>query len=381
MTGFEFYTLMAAAAVLAAYMSFTFRFRRGYNHPEPLPASGKPMVSVVIAARNEENRIGALLTGLMNQSYPASRFEVIVIDDDSEDRTRIIVQEFTEKTGNIRLLRAQNRATARSPKKNALQQAIDAASGDIILTTDADCLVAQYWVESMVAQFRPGVDFVAGFSRTWITDWNKANSAQKFEHLDFFAGFAVAGGALLSGWAFTCSGQNLGFRKTGFTQVGGYSKIAHVLSGDDVHLMHLFRMAGLGITFTRNRHTLVYTRPISGWTALINQRARWASNSSRMAKTMPIFFLYLTIAFLLNIGLPYVVIVSPGWGLALVGIKALSDYRFLRGLCATFQIESRRLRFFPVWFVVQPLYMIAAVGLGLPGLFRWQGRSPVKGVQ
>lgn len=372
----EFAIVVTGVLLLGLYLAFTFRFRRGYRVPEPVPAPGKPFVTVVIAARNEEQNLSALLTGLLNQSYPPELFEVIVADDESTDNTVAVVESFAERLPNLRCLRVVGRERAASPKKNALQQAVDAARGEIILATDADCLVARWWIESMVAHFRPGIEFVAGFSRTWLTDWKSASSAQRFEFIDFYAIFAAAGGAILAGTPFSCSGQNLGFRREAFRRVGGYSSIAHLLSGDDVHLMHLFRRAGLGITFARNRHTFVYTRPVRSWGSLINQRARWASNARQMAKTDFIFFFYLTIAFLLNISLPVTIVANPFFGVAILAIKATADFRFLNGLRDTFLIDAPRLRFFPVWFLLQPLYMILVAVLGLPGLFRWQGRTP-----
>jgi cellulose synthase/poly-beta-1,6-N-acetylglucosamine synthase-like glycosyltransferase len=371
-----FLILLSAAFLFGFYLSFMQRFRRGLRSAFPTPAPGKPTVSVVIAARNEERTIGALLTGLINQSYPIDRFEVIIADDESTDRTAEIVRDFIARASNLRLIRVQGRSRARSPKKNALGQGIAAAKGDIILTTDADCLVAHYWVESMAAQFLPGIDFVAGFSRTWITDWKHASLAQKFEFVDFYAIFAAAGGAILDGHPFSCSGQNLAYRRTAFEQVGGFTRIAHYLSGDDVHMMHQFRKAGMGLDFARSRHTYVYTRPTTSWSALIIQRARWASNAKPMAITDPIFFFYLTIAFLLNIGWPVAIFFHAWLGIALAAIKALVDYRFLSEHLDLFQIESARMRFFPVWFLLQPFYILAVTVLGLAGAYRWRGRAP-----
>ena len=101
----------------------------------------KPSASVVIAARNEEKNIGRLLTALVNQTYSEELFEIIVADDDSTDGTADIVLEFSNKFNFVKLVKIENREQVKSPKKNALAQAIKMAKGEIILSTDADCMV------------------------------------------------------------------------------------------------------------------------------------------------------------------------------------------------------------------------------------------------
>ena len=118
-----FVTILFAA--LNIYIKYLLLFKRGIKPQVKVLKNIKPSVSVVIAARNEEQNLPRLLTALVNQSYPENKYEVIIANDDSEDNTAIIAQEFAQKWDNIKLLHVKNRLEVPSPKKNALSQAIN----------------------------------------------------------------------------------------------------------------------------------------------------------------------------------------------------------------------------------------------------------------
>lgn len=348
----------------------------------------KKPVSVVVAARNEEKYIGRLLTTLVNQSYPQELYEVIIVDDRSSDRTAQIVRQFTEKWDNIRLLQIQERQTATgknktswilprapesiSPKKYALTQAINMSSGEIILLTDADCLVAKYWIESMVSNFIEGISMVAGFSRTNITKWQKSSLLKKFEFFDFLLMFMAAAGAILSGRYFSCSNQNLAYLKSAFKKVGGFSKIEHILSGDDVNLLQLFRKHRLKVRFSLIKHSYVYTEPVDSFRQLISQRSRWASNAKWQILLNPVFFIYLTFVFLLHISILILLFFDWRAALVLFAAKMITEYIFVSSHYSLFQSDKKRLGFFPVWSLIQPFYILIVTILGVFNLFRWK---------
>lgn len=331
-------------------------------------------VSIVIAARNEEKNISNLLTSLVNQTYPQDKMEIIIADDSSTDQTAETILRFAEKWPFIKLLQVYNRDKVISPKKNCLQQAIDIAQGDIILTTDADCILQTTWVDSVVANYSNKADMVAGYSRTYLPNWKKASLVQKFEHFDFMVLLTAASGAILSGKPFSCTGQNLSFRKKKFYEVGGYQKISHILSGDDVNLMQLFRKAKAKITFSFYPTSFAYTQPIKSWTQLLNQRSRWASNLKKQITLNTELFLYLISVFLFYLA----ILVSPfiNWILffLLVGIKAMIDYFVFKKGAKLFLFEKERMKFFPIWFIIQPFYSIIITVFGTLKLYSWHNR-------
>ena len=331
----------------------------------------KPKISIVIAARNEASNIGKLLTALVNQTYPQNLMEIIVANDDSTDDTAKIVNHFGQKWSCVKLLNVSNRANVISPKKNALSQAIKFANGEIILSTDADCLVGKFWVEAMVKNFSQN-DFVAGFSRINIQKWTTAKWFERFEYFDFFAMFTAASAAISSGKAFSCSGQNIAYRKSAFKKVGGFEKIKHLISGDDVNLMQLFRKTNFRIGFAFSHHSFALTNASKSWINLLNQRSRWASNMKWQILLNPEFFIYLISVFLV-VMLPVYLIFKVWWAaLLLIFIRFMLEFKFLKNGFQIFHEDKNRLKFYPVWFFLQPLYMLTVAFLSVLNIFRWK---------
>ncbi|RLC53029.1 MAG: hypothetical protein DRI23_01465 [Candidatus Cloacimonadota bacterium] len=365
--------LMTGISIVALliYLFYLQLFYRGIKNGTDLITYRKPFVSVIVAARNEERNIVRLLTVLVNQSYSNKLYEIIIANDGSTDKTEELINQFSQKWNNLHLVNVYGRENVTSPKKNALSQAIAKARGEIILTTDADCIMSKYWLESMLPNFEDA-DMVIGYSRTQITQWDQANSAQKFEHFDFAAMFLAAAGAIVNNRYFSCSGQNLAYRKSAFEYVGGFEKIKHLISGDDVNLMQLFRKANLTIRFAFNPHSFVFTHPIDNWQQLFNQRGRWASNMKWQLGLNPEFFIYLSSAFLIVI-MPYILLFKYWWvALFIVVTRIIGEFRFLKIGFNKFAEEKNRLNFYLLWFILQPVYFIVVAFKGAIDQFSWK---------
>jgi poly-beta-1,6-N-acetyl-D-glucosamine synthase len=254
----------AAVAVVAAALG---KVRGGTS-------SSTPSVSVVVAAHNEEARLGRCLESLGDQDYPLDRYEVIVANDRSTDGTGDIIRRYEALQGRLRSITLDNPPSGISPKKHALSAAISAARGEIVLQTDADCEVPNHWISGMAERFEPGVAFVAG-----IAPYRAGKSA-----LDSFVGHEYLWNASLSaasialGRGTHASGRNLGFRRDVFERVGGYGGTARILSGDDTLLLHRIANSGLGAIVTMpERSTHVLTDAPQGFRAFLRQRIRHMS--------------------------------------------------------------------------------------------------------
>ena len=99
--------------------------------------------SIIIAVRNEENNISALLSDLQNQDFPVDNYEVIIVDDNSTDKSPNIVKSFCKKYPQ---LFHQLFLSGSTGKKRALQKGIEHARGDVVVTTDADCRMSSGWL-------------------------------------------------------------------------------------------------------------------------------------------------------------------------------------------------------------------------------------------
>lgn len=332
----------------------------------------KYSVSVVVAARDEEDNIRELLTRLINQNYDTDSYEVIIADDESRDATADIVKQFSAKYNNIILHQVTRKDGKISPKKQALQQAIEKAQGKYILITDADCQPGTNWIRSMVSRFAADTDMVVGFSRTAREKKFAIGSAEWFEHFDFLAMFAVAGGLILQDKPFSCSAQNLAYKKESWEKVGGYGRIMHIISGDDVNLMQLFRQAGMKITFNLFPGSFMTTTPVTNWFKLLNQRSRWASNTRFQLSLNPEFFVYL-MSVLITTFLPWVLLFFY-WqaGVVFLVFRLIIEMNFVKKAFKQLQAEQKLWLGYPLWLVIQPVYMLT-VGLGgLFSFYRWK---------
>ena len=357
---------------LGLYLYYSYIFYKGLKKRPKLHNFTRPFVSVIIAARNEEKNISKLLIYLINQSYPSDRYEIIVADDGSEDNTKEIVQSFEKNQDNLHYLKIEDRENYVSPKKNALQKAIEKSRGELLLFTDADCFVGKNWIASMVENFEKNVDMVCGFSKTKINDWDKRGFVQKFEHFDFLVMFFAAAGAISSGKYFSCSGQNIAYRKSVFNEIGGFSGIMHIQSGDDVNLLQLFRKAGKKAVFSFGYSSFVYTQPIDSFFSLINQRSRWASNFKYQFDLNPEFFVYLSGVFLITY-LPFVMLFYHLYmGIVIILLKFFADLLFTHKAFSIFKIEKKRIKFFAIWYIFQPIYIFIVTFFGLFEVFRWK---------
>jgi cellulose synthase/poly-beta-1,6-N-acetylglucosamine synthase-like glycosyltransferase len=358
--------------LLVFYDIYLLIFHSGLRKDESEPNYRKSAVSVVVAARNEEQNIGRLLTSLINQSYPQELYEIIIANDRSNDKTAQIIEDFCSKWTNIRLVNIESTPEGISPKKFALSRAIEESQNEIILLTDADCLVTKYWIEAMVSKFSQKISMVAGFSRTQLPNWKKSSILHRFEFFDFLLMFMAAAGAILSGKYFSCSNQNLAYRRQSFYQVGGFEKIKHLLSGDDVNLLQLFRKKNLKVTFSLIGHSFVYTQPVKSFSHLISQRSRWASNSKWQLALNPEFFIYLVIVFSLHLVMLILLFLSWQTALLLFAGKFVSEFIFVALNFTKFESERGRLTFFPVWAIIQPFYLIFVAFRGLFDFFSWK---------
>lgn len=370
--------IAAVAVLLLIYGAYGLLILRGLRPPRQTPGrSERPMVSVVVAARNEAACIGDLLEDLCHQSWPAEKLEIIVVDDGSTDATAATVEEFADR--GAQLLRLTSCPPGWSPKKHALERAIELATGEIIATTDADCRVGSRWIEGLVAAYDDDTGLVAGFSRidpeatgrSWVAAW---------EGLDFLALLSAAAGTLNQGLPMSVTGQNLSYRRSAFYEVGGFTAVRHRPSGDDMLLMQLIS----GRTSWRCRFNLgpdsfVTTRACTRLRDLLSQRARWASNASARGFVPAAFLLYLVVAWLAAVGQVALLLGSaaapallPATALLWSG-KLLLDRWVIGQGAARFEAPDL-LRFFPLWALTVPFYTLLMGAIGPFGRFRWKGR-------
>lgn len=256
-------------------------------------------VTVIIPARNEEKNIGNVLHDLTLQIYPQQLIEVIIIDDSSEDNTYTIADEYAQKYTFINVLKLQDIVTnekhTTAYKKKAIAAAVQRAKGKLIITTDADCRLQQYWIQSIVSFYETEkcslIAAPVGF-------YNEKTKFQHFQALDF-CGMQAITAAMLQMEVFNmANGANLAYEKEVFLSVNGYQDIDHNASGDDMLLVYkVAQKYPEKVKYLKNKTAIVLTEPAQTLTAFLQQRFRWTSKSTayqdkRMTLILAFVFLF-----------------------------------------------------------------------------------------
>ena len=335
-------------------------------------------VSVVIALRNEEKNILNLLSCLSKQSLASSQYEVILIDDGSEDNTVHEIQEFMKSAKlDIRLLKNKfDPIQGITPKKAALLKGIEASSGDLIVMTDGDCWFGAQWLNSILAPFgNKKTMFVSG-PVALTEDRNVLSKLQTME----FSSLIGTGGAMIGlNYPLMCNGANLAFRKTAFQKVNGYEGYEDNTSGDDVFLMQKIHKAfSNSITFQKDPKAIVRTFPQPSISSLISQRKRWASKWNKYVHpfswAIPVFLAIHYISFIAGIITTFLM---PQLLLnisLLILLKFFLDYIILKKIMFFCNLRFR-MWIFLFSEILYPFYALFIGVLVHFGNYQWKGRT------
>jgi cellulose synthase/poly-beta-1,6-N-acetylglucosamine synthase-like glycosyltransferase len=358
--------------------------RRAWNE---IPAGPRPeqgserqpiRVTVLVPARNEQLHIVTCLRALSSQDYPPECLQIIVINDHSTDQTQSLVASFPYP--HLLLLNLQDLLIPASGglpahKKKAIEFGVAQATGELIITTDADCTAPPTWIPTLVRAYQHwGAQGIAAPVK--LAD--RAGLLSIFQSLDFIALQGITGASVYRHKLTMCNGANLAYTKQAFRAVDGFAGIDRIASGDDMLLLHkIAKRFGRQVFFLKSRDALVSTQPMDNWASFLQQRIRWASKADSYGDRRIFWVLlgvYLLNAMLLVFGIGS--FFSLGWlghfALLMVA-KTAFEYRFMAQV-ATFFGQQKLMRYFPF---LEPLHMLYIVVVGLLGKFssyEWKGR-------
>jgi cellulose synthase/poly-beta-1,6-N-acetylglucosamine synthase-like glycosyltransferase len=233
--------------------------------------------TVVIAARNEETNLPLLLKCLSNQDFSKEKFEVILVDDVSDDNTPDVISRFIKANDLKNFFYVRNDHLFPAGKKGALELGIATANNQIIITTDADCVMGPEWLRSMVGSFnQDSIKMVIGP----VEIKNECHLFSKLQSLEFMSLTGSSGGSAAWGSPVMCNGANLAFRKETYLDVKENIHGKKYFSGDDIFLMLAIKKQDSGkVLYQMDRAAMVYTGASPDIRSFINQRIRWASKA------------------------------------------------------------------------------------------------------
>lgn len=343
---------------------------RPFQKNKSLP---KTYVSIIIAARNEEDKIAKTIDDVLAQQYPRELFELIVIDDHSTDRTAEIVISYA--ANGVKLIRLNEDRALNSYKKKAIQTAIDEAKGNLILTTDADCRMGSQWLPTIVNCYETeGYKMIS----SPVAYFEEKTIFEDLQSLEFSYLIGLGASTIGNKNPSTCNGANLAYEKKAFIEVGGFKGIDDLASGDDELLLHkIAAIYGDKIGFLKNSDAVVYTHAKPTLAEFIQQRRRWASKSTRY-KDKSVIILGVSI-WLFNVSIVLNALLGIFFAASLpflvfqLAAKMLIELIFLVQMTNFFKRRAL-LWWLPALNILHVIYFIYIGIAGNSGKYNWKGR-------
>jgi len=374
--------LLISILLSAAYFALIAAYATGWKKQKDftIPAGFAPRtsISVIIPARNEERCIEACIRSVLAQQYPQALLEVIVVDDHSTDGTAAIIKRFAVQ--NVRYISLAEKLAANGPivayKKAALAAGIAEATGELIVTTDADCIAPEQWLINIAACYQQSHPQMIVAPVIFNTS---RRIVEVFQLIDFMSMQGITAAANAMDLGHMSNGANLAFTKAAYDEVLGYQGIDHLASGDDYLLMvKISKLPGASIAYLKSREAIISTEPQPTWGRFLQQRIRWASKSgkyddSKLTAILMLVYLY---------NLSFVALGVMGcfdhsywlWLLGLLLLKAFIEYLYMLPLTSFFNRKWTRL-YFPFLQPLHILYIVFAGFMGFMGTYTWKGRK------
>ncbi|MFV8345920.1 glycosyltransferase family 2 protein [Flavobacterium sp. ZB4P13] len=241
----------------------------------------KTKFSIIIPFRNEAENLPILLESLSKLNYPMELFEVILVDDESEETFKIPLSSRAQSRDNIQIIK--NIRISNSPKKDAIVTAMQIVNTDWIITTDADCIVNTNWLLTLDNYIQlHDVAMIAG-----AVTYDCGNSfLHHFQQLDLASLQGATIGSFGIDKGFMCNGANFAYTKSFFQELNGFEGNDGIASGDDVFLLQkAIAKSPDKVHYLKSQNNIVITKPLNDWKSLFYQRVRWASKTSSYQST------------------------------------------------------------------------------------------------
>ncbi len=370
---FALISALLSLAYLAIILFLFLGLRRLLKSPS-LAASHNLKFSIVISAHNEEQNIEKCLKSILSQTIDSSRYEVILVNDRSSDATSSVAGAIAERHANLSVINVNQTPQEKSPKKHAVGLGIAATHNEIIVFTDADCVVPTTWLETIDRYFDEDTGLVQG-----ITAYERVPGMNRLffglQAVDFLSHGVVAAAAIGAGLPLNSNANNFAFRKKAFTDAQGYGDQAAVISGDDdLLLQRIWRTGTWRVRYMTESAGKVTTLPTPTVRGVFEQRKRWGSktvhyNAGQVYLLSSVFLFYAAIAAVFCAGFFHPVSFALCAGMLLV---KLFGEMWLMVPGARLFGEQRLAKFIAPASLIQLPVVLFAVVLGVFGKFTWK---------
>ena len=371
--------LTSLAFALALGYFFTALYMLSFPPAQKSGKSGRLSVAVLVAVRNEEKYIADCLKALENQDYPQHLYNVYVIDDRSDDRSPEIISAFVRKNRHFHLIKIREEKDGLRSKMNALAKALETADEEIILITDADCVVPDSWIHTHCAYFGEDTGMVGGLTLLEPPHFISAPQHRsaffgRIQALDWIYLQAVAAASSNAGKPITILGNNFGFRKRAYDEVGGFKALGFSPTEDFVLMRAIERQGRWKIKHTLDKGNTIFSYPVDGLGAFFRQRMRWVigGRSARLWGYFIMALAFFTYLFIL------LAVAAGQFNLpsaAAIGLVSGLDYLIIKQQTRKTGL-NRLLPLFPVYELFHFAYTVFfGLSAFLPLRITWKGRT------
>ncbi|MDT3696699.1 MAG: glycosyltransferase [Ignavibacterium sp.] len=363
--------------LLIHYIYFLLKILFGLNKLESnLSAKGlSEFVSIIVPFRNEEENIAQTYHNLTKQNYPTDKYEILFVNDLSEDNSLKILESLSPQK-NVKVFTVPNDYSVSAHKKRAIRFGIEQSKGEIIVTTDADCIHSEEWLANLLKYFDDDTAFISG-PVEFKSNGSLFNKMQRLE----FAGLVIAGAGLIgSGNPTICNAANIAYRRNVFYKVGGFIYQMSLSSGDDELLMQkIHKDTEYRIKFAYDKKALVSTDANPTVGDFYAQRKRWASkglfynNKALIIRLVLIFLFYLSLIVQPVLGIIFSKVFFISLGISVLFKMLFEYFIILKGTKRLF--NPTILKPFLITELLQVPYILTAGFMGMFGNLNWKNRK------
>lgn len=374
--------LIFLGIITAVYLGLVVAFIYGWNKVPEFKLQGlssENTFSIIIPYRNESENLPRLFKSLSSLNYPSRKFEILLVNDESKDNSKLIAETFQNDFQELNIQLIENIRKTNSPKKDAIKTAIEFSRFDNIATTDADCIVPAEWLqffdECISNSDSKLIAGPVGFIQK--NPGKKKPYFQNFEEMDFMSLQASTLGSFGIEKAFMCNAANMCFEKKAFLNEAGFDDDEEVASGDDVFLLQKLRKKGFKVSFLKSDKAAVFTHYQKSFKSLINQRVRWAAKTtsyiSIFAKFTGLIVFLMNFSLIAFTGLAFLEFIPYQFLMLIFLLKVNADFVLIYK-SAKFMNRENLMRNYLWCSIVYPFFTVFVALLSVFKGYEWKGR-------
>lgn len=336
----------------------------------------KHSFSIVVPFRNEAKNLHLLLKSIEQLNYNPNLYEILLINDSSEDESKLVIENFQQHFPSTNILLLDNKTKSASPKKDAINVAILKAKFEWIVTTDADCKVPVDWLQIFNQYIEDNQPI---FISAPVKFKEEDSLLFHFQNLNFLSLIGSTIGSFGIKKPIMCNGANLCYKKDIFKTLNGFEGNLSVASGDDIFLLEkMVENFPTQTHFLKSDSAIIETRSENSITSFYYQQLRWASKSSSYKNNFTKFIGI--VVFIMNFTISTLVIYSiffPDfwkWLLPIFILKIIIDCILIKKTI-NFLNSKISLKFYLLTSILHPFFTTFIAITSIFKSYQWKGRK------